>query len=188
MSLGWTSKFYNQQINPYTGSPWTQWPVVVVHFNRSMASLLAMQVAALTISGRWRHISLPGVIYVRCVYHIFSHVLWWIVRNDVLKPKFWICSKQRVFHPGFEEVSADSIGESYPVLSHPLLCGFNDFDCYMLKRSCCLLKYDLNALTSLWMYFDIDRDLLFQMILMVCFNPLPQQKTQVWLKQTCKWS
>ena len=87
MSLGWTSKFYNQQINPYTGSPWTQWPVVVVHFNRSMVSLLAMQVAALTISGRWRHISLPGVIYVRCVYHIFSHVLWWIVRQWRLETK-----------------------------------------------------------------------------------------------------
>lgn len=184
MSLGCSHpKCYNQKINPYT--PWTQRPVVVVHFNRSMVSLLAMPVAALTISGRFAHLTPWGD--VSCVYHGLSYGYGELWSNDVLKPKFWTCSKQRVFHPGFDarfdEVSADSIGESYPVLSHPLLCGFNDFDCFMLKRSFLFHNYDpgLNALKSLWMYSDIhrDRDVFFQMILMIGFNG----KTQVW----CGW-
>lgn len=121
--------------------------------------------------------------YVSCVYHVLSYGYGELWSNDVLKPKFWTCSKQRVFHPGFDEVSADSIGESYPVLRHPLLYGFNDFDCFMLKRSFLFHNYGpgLNALKSLWMYSDIDRDrdVLFQMILMIGFNG----KTLVW----CGW-
>ena len=140
-----------------------------------------MLVAALTISGRFAHLAPWGDMFVVFImfYPMVYGELW---SNDVLKPKFWICTKQRVFHPGFDEVSADPIKESHPLLSHPLLCGFNDFDCYMLKRSFFYwnLKYglNLNVLNLLWMYSDIDRDLLFQTILMICFN----EKTQVWLK------
>lgn len=115
--------------------------------------------------------------YVSCVYHVLSYGYGELWSNDVLKPKFWgISSRVWWSLRGLYWRKLSSTKSSVAM-------WLQWFWLFHVEEIIFFHNYGpgLNALKSLWMYSDIDRDrdVLFQMILMISFNG----KTQVW----CGW-